>query len=154
MRPGGMTLAILTVGAVVALGFGGSSVTARQFEPIFPTAEIDYTCQNVTVTVEPEWVSYDLVIRYRDTETGDDGKALIGPFNGTVTEPYGPEIIFTSVEVLANGRSLGTEYIPLRCQPETSERTRSGSSESETACGVVGTADCSRNPVPVAMATT
>ncbi len=44
------------------------------------------------MSVEPKWVSYSLVITYRDTVTGDEGKALIGPMNGTVTEPVRPRV--------------------------------------------------------------
>ncbi len=121
---------------------------------VTPTADIEYTCNNVTVSVEPKWVTYSLVVYYRDTVTGDEGKALLGPMNGTVVEPYGPEILFTSVEVVVNGNTIATDYILARCTPETSERIRSERLESEIDREAVVFADGSRNPVPVAIATT
>ncbi|WP_458186712.1 hypothetical protein [Haladaptatus sp. NG-WS-4] len=130
MQVGRATLALFVLG-VAASGFGSTLAGASQ-SVVLPTADVEYTCENVTVSVEPEWVNYSLVITYRDTVTDDEGKALVGPLNGTVTEPYGPEFVFTSVEVLVGGATVETGYVPLRClrnYSETSVRTRSERSD-------------------------
>lgn len=149
-----VVISILVIEVGSGSGLAVSTPHERSASQVVPTANIEYTCNNVTVSVEPKWVTYHLVVYYRDTVTGDEGKALLGPMNGTVTEPYGPEILFTSVDVVVNGDTIATDYILARCTPETSDRTRSERSERGTDRGVVGIADRSRNPVPVAIATT
>ncbi len=160
MQPGGATLTLLVVaavGAAAGVGFGSALAATNQPDVVSPTADVDYTCRNVTVSVEPKWVSYSLVVTYRDTATGDEGKALVGPMNGTVTEPYGPEFVFTSVEVVSNGASIETGYLPARCYPDdpgTSDRTSLERSSIRASRGVADASDRSRKPVPVATATT
>ncbi len=147
-------VSILVIAVWSGSGLAVSVPHERSANQTVPTADIKYTCNNVTVSVKPKWVTYHLVVYYRDTVTGDEGKGLLGPMNGTVMEPYGPEILFTSVEVVVNGDTIATDYILARCTPDTSDRTPSERSERGTDRGVVGIADRSRNPVPVAIATT
>ncbi|SIR81782.1 hypothetical protein SAMN05421858_3928 [Haladaptatus litoreus] len=159
LTKGAVSILIIAVGfghgvAVPATGHPTESGERATDQFVTPTADIEYTCDNVTVSVKPKWVNYSIVVYYRDTVTGDEGKALLGPMNGTVTEPYGPDILFTSVEVIVNGGIIATDYILARCTPDTSERTRSARSARGIDCGAVGIAPCSRNPVPVAIATT
>ncbi len=123
-----MAISELVVGAGASSAFPvpamGEIATANQPPPTdrrtAPTADIEYTCNNVTITVDP----------------------------------HGSNILFTSVEVVVNGQIIAIDYILARCTPETSERTRSERSRSGTDCGVVAVSDRSRNPVPVAIATT
>ncbi len=117
-------------------------------------AEINYTCRAVNVSVSPEWVQYDLVVYYYDAVTDDTGKALLGPLNGTVREPFGPEIYLTRVQVLVNGANVGEEGLPARCYPDRSADTDSSRSSSATDGGSTPASGGSRKPVPVAIATT
>lgn len=158
--PAGAVVAVVVAAAIV----GGIGVASGGGEPgateppavqaVGVTADIEYTCRNVTVTVEPERVQYDLVIFYEDTVTGKRGKALVGPMRGKTVEPYGNGIVFTSVEVMVNGATVETETILAKCYPDTKDATRSGRSPIGTDSGVSASGERSRNPVPVAMATT
>lgn len=156
MHHGGSTLMgiMLAVSTVVALGGIPSLAAATASQQVGVTADIDYTCRNVTVSVEPKWVPYDIVIYYEDRVTGRQGKALVGPMHGRTVEPYGDGILFTSVEVMVNGATIETETILARCYPDTNAATRSGRSAIATASGGSVSGERSRNPVPVAMATT
>ncbi len=151
------TLAVVVVVVVVVAGTGvvtgGSSPElsgAAGYQAVGVNADIDYTCRNVTVSVEPKWVRYDLVVFYEDTVTGKQGKALLGPMQGKTVEPYGNGIVFTSVEVVVNGATVETDTILARCYPDTSDATRPGRSAIGTASGVATFEERSRNPVPVA----
>ncbi len=118
------------------------------------TADINYTCRNVTVAVKPKDVQYDLVIYYEDRVTGRQGKALVGPMQGKTVEPYGNGIVFTSVDVMVNGGVIGSETILAKCYPDTKASTRAGRAAIRTDSVASKPDERSRNPVPVAMATT
>jgi hypothetical protein len=150
------TLVVVVVVVVAGSGVvtGGSSPKFSGYQAVGVNADIDYTCRNVTVTVEPKWVQYDLVVFYEDTVTGKQGKALLGPMRGRTVEPYGNGIVFTSVEVVVNGATVETETILARCYPDTSDAMRSERSAIGTESGVSVREARSRNPVPVATATT
>lgn len=164
-----VTTAIVVV-VVTGIGFGGGTVAtgkpatgdetptadATALQTVDVTANIDYTCRNVTVRVEPRDVQYDLVIYYEDTVTGHRGKALVGPMMGKTVEPYGNGIVFTSVDVMVNGATIESETILAKCypDPDTKDSTRDGKSSIRTDSGRSAIDERSRNPVPVAMATT
>lgn len=168
-----VTTAIVVV-VVTGIGFGGGTVAtgnpatgdetpavgetptadATALQTVAVTADIDYSCRNVTVKVKPKDVQYDLVIYYEDTVTGQRGKALVGPMTGKTVEPYGNGIMFTSVDVMVNGATIESETILSKCYPDTKESTRDGKSSIRTDSGRSAIDERSRNPVPVAMATT
>lgn len=161
-----VTTAIVVV-VVTGIGLGGETVAtgkpatgdetptadATALQTVDVTADIDYTCRNVTVRVEPKDVQYDLVIYYEDTVTGHRGKALVGPMTGKTVEPYGNGIVFTSVDVMVNGATIESETILAKCYPDTKDSTRDGKSSIRTDSGRSVMDERSRNPVPVAMAT-
>ena len=159
-----VAVAVVVVGAVGVVGVGGEIGATAADESMVAgatgvqtfgvTADIEYTCRNVTVMVKPKDVQYDLVIYYEDTVTGRQGKALVGPMAGKTVEPYGNGIVFTSVDVMVNGATIGSETILAKCYPDTKESTRDGRSSIRTDSGDSKWEARSRNPVPVAMATT
>ena len=154
---GTVAVIVAVVVAVPGVVTGGNSPKfsgAAGYQAVGVNADIDYTCRNVTVSVEPKWVRYDLVVFYEDTVTGKQGKALLGPMQGKTVEPYGNGIVFTSVEVVVNGATVETDTILARCYPDTSDAMRPGRSAIGTASEVSTLEARSRNPVPVATATT
>ena len=168
MQSGGTRRKLVTVAIVVVVvgavgadeGAGVTAVNeptgteATALQAFGVTADIEYTCRNVTVTMRPKDVQYDLVIYYEDTATGRQGKALVGPMTGKTVEPYGNGIVFTSVDVMVNGATIESETILAKCYPDTKESTRAGRSSIRTDSGDSKWKARSRNPVPVAMATT
>ncbi|MFC7082142.1 hypothetical protein [Halorussus caseinilyticus] len=76
--------------------------------------EIRFTCENVRVSV-PEGTTYSLVVHYYVPETGEYGRTLVGPFEGTVEEPFDAEIVFFEVGVLVGRSVVASGYIPEEC---------------------------------------
>jgi hypothetical protein len=151
---GTLAVIVVVVGAVPGAVTGENSpelAGASGYQAIGVSADIDYTCRNVTVSVEPKWVQYDLVVFYEDTVTGKQGKALLGPMRGQTVEPYGNGIVFTSVEVVVNGATVETETILAGCYPDTSdamrpERSAIGTDSGRIPASVVAEAGSTQRP--------
>lgn len=76
--------------------------------------EIEFTCEDVRVSLPPDR-QYSLVVHYFVPETGEYDRALLGPLEGTVEEPFDDDLVFFEVNVRVGRTILASGYLPEAC---------------------------------------